>query len=156
MSALKYRVELGEEERMALQKRVRSGHDSARVLMRARVLLKSAEGMSETQIAQALDISSRTVSMVRMRFCRESLERALFDKPRPGGQRKLDGKQEAYLIAVACSQPPQGRCHWTLKLLADKVVQLDFADSISPETVRQVLKKAISSRGKKSSGAFLR
>lgn len=141
---------------MALQKRIRSGHDSARVLMRARVLLKSDDGMSETVIAQALDITSRTVSMVRKRFCQEGLERALFDKPRPGAQRKLDGKQEAFLIAVACSKPPEGREHWTLKLLANQVVQFDFAESISPETVRQVLKKATSSHGKRNSGASLR
>ncbi len=141
---------------MALQKRIRRGHDSARVLMRARVLLKSDDGMSETVIAQALDITSRTVSMVRKRFFQEGLERALFDKPRPGAQRKLDGKQEAFLIAVACSKPPEGREHWTLKLLANEVVQLDFAESISPETVRQVLKKATSSRGKRNNGASLR
>jgi transposase len=81
------------------------------------------------------------------------LERALNDRPRPGQRRKLDGKQEAHLVAVACSAAPQGRAHWTLRLLADKVVELQLADSISPETVRQVLKKTNSNPGKRRNGA---
>lgn len=156
MATLKYRVILGEEEREGLQKRIRSGHDSARVLMRARVLLKADEGIGETAIAQALEIHPRTVQKVRQRFCQGGLERALHEKSRPGAQRKLDGRQEAHLIAVACSTPPNGREHWSLKLLADEVVKLEFADSISPETVRQVLKNATSSRGKRRSGASLK
>jgi transposase len=84
---------------------------------------------------------------VRQRFVEEGLESALNERPRPGQRRKLDGKQEAHLVAVACSQAPAGHARWTLQLLADKVVELEFADSISPETVRQVLKKTNSSRG---------
>ena len=156
MASLKYRVSLEEEERKGLERRIRSGHDSARVLMRARVLLKADEGLGETAIAQALEIHPRTVEKIRQRFCQEGLERALHERPRPGAQRKLNGKQEAYLIAVACTNPPDGHEHWTLKLLAEKVVKLEFAESISPETVRQALKKTNSSRGKKRSGAFLR
>jgi transposase len=124
--------------------------------MRARVLLKADEGVGETQIAQALDIHRRTGEKVRQRYCESGLERALHEKPRPGAQRKFDGKQEAHLIAVACSTPPDGRAHWTLKLLADEVVKLELAESISPETVRQVLKKATSSHGKNRNGASLR
>ncbi len=156
MATLKYCVKLGEEERSLLRKRISIGHDGARVLMRARVLLKADEGIGETEIAQALEIHRRTVEKVRQRYYEGGLERALHDKPRPGAQRKLDGKQEAHLIAVACSNPPDGRAHWTLKLLADEVVKLEFADTISPETVRQILKKTNSSRGKKRRGAFLR
>ncbi len=156
MATLKYCVRLGEEERSLLRKRISSGHDGARVLMRARVLLKADEGTGETEIAQALEIHPRTVEKVRQRYCEGGLERALHEKPRPGAQRKLDGKQEAHLIAVACSDPPDGRQHWTLKLLADEVVKLEFTDTISPETVRQILKKTNSSHGKKRSGAFRR
>jgi transposase len=156
MAVLKYRVALEEEERAGLQKRIRSGHDGARVLMRARILLKADEGVGETAIAEALDIHPRTVEKIRRRYCEGGLARALHEKPRPGAQRKLDGKQEAHLIAVACSKPPEGREHWTLKLLADEVVKLELAESIAPETVRQILKKATSSPGRKRNGAFPR
>jgi transposase len=156
MATLKYRVTLGVEERSGLQKRIRSGSDSARVLMRARILLKADEGIGETEIAEALDVHPRTVEKVRQRYSEGGLARALHEKARPGGQRKLDGKQEAHLIAVACSTPPEGREHWTLKLLANEVVKLELAESISPETVRQILKKATSSLGRKRNGAFPR
>ena len=82
----------------------------------------------------------------------EGLEAAINDRPRPGQERKLDGKQEAHLIAFACSAAPAGHTHWTLQLLADQVVELEFADSISLETVRQMLKKTNSSRGRSRSG----
>ena len=82
----------------------------------------------------------------------EGLEAAINDRPRPGQERKLDGKQEAHLIAIACSAAPEGHTHWTLQLLADQVVELEFADSISLETVRQMLKKTNSSRGRSRSG----
>jgi transposase len=156
MAALKYRVILSDEERTGLEQRIRRGHDSARVLTRARILLKADAGKSEAEIADALEVSVVMVEQVRRRFCEGRLQRALFDKARPGAQRKLDGRQEAHLIAIACSEPPNGREHWTLKLLADEVVKLEFAESIAPETVRQILKKATSSPGKKSSGASLR
>ena len=80
------------------------------------------------------------------------LEAAINDRPRPGQERKLDGRQEAHLIAFACSAAPEGHTHWTLQLLADKVVELEFAESISLETVRQLLKKTNSSRGRRRSG----
>ena len=83
----------------------------------------------------------------------EGLEAAINDKPRPGRERKLDGKQEARLVAITCSSPPEGHVNWTLHLLADKVVELEFAGSISLETVRQILKKTNSSRGGKRNGA---
>ena len=150
MAALKYRIVLSEQEQISLHKRIRSGQDGARVLMRARILLKAHEGICETEIAEALEVSTRTVEKVRQRFYQEGLDRAMYEKPRPGGKRKFDGKQEAHFIALACSTPPDGREHWTLKLLADKVVQLELAESVSPETIRLVLKKrsqAMAKRG---------
>ena len=90
---------------------------------------------------------------MRQRFVEGGLERALNDLPRPGQRRKLDGKQEAHLVAVACSAAPEGHARWTLRLLADQVVKLELTDSISRETVRQVLKKTNSSRGGRRSGA---
>ena len=86
-------------------------------------------------------MSTATVSRIRRRFVEGGLEQGLTEKPRPGQRRKLSGKQEAHMIAVACSTPPEGHGRWTLRLLAGKVVELGFASSISPETVRQVLKK---------------
>ena len=94
-------------------------------------------------------INAATVARARKRFVEEGLEAAVNDRPRPGRQRKLDGKQEAHLVAVACSSPPEGHVNWTLHLMADKVVELEFAGSISLETVRQILKKTNSSRGGK-------
>ena len=105
MATLKYQVILGEEERDGLQKRIRSGHDSARVLMRARVLLKADEGIGETAIAQALEIHPRTVQKVRQRFCQGGLERALHERPRPGAQRKLDQLIAGSFLDLNCLEP---------------------------------------------------
>jgi transposase len=120
------------------------------------ILCKADEGLADQQIADALLVGPSTVSRVRQRFAEEGLESALNERPRPGQKRKLDGKQEAHLVAVACSLAPEGRTHWTLQLLADKVVKLELADSISPETVRQVLKKTNSNPGRRRNGAYRR
>jgi transposase len=112
--------------------------------------------LTDQQFAGALLVSPSTVVRVRQRFTEEGLERALNERARPGKKRKLDGKQEAHLVAVACTPAPEGRARWTLQLLAEKVVKLELADSISPETVRQVLKKMNSNRGRRRSGAYLR
>ena len=156
MPAIKYIVDLTNEEREQLLQLIRKGKASARKLTRARALLKADEGLSDEEVAQALHLGSATVGRVRKRFVEEGLESALNERPRPGQRIKLNGKQQAHLIAVACSHPPQGHARWTLRLLAGKVVELGWALSISPETVRQVLKKQNSSPGRKSSGAFLR
>lgn len=153
MPAKKYRVDLTENEREQLLNIARRGKSSARKVKRALILCQADEGLNDQQIAQALLVGAATVSRVRQRFVEEGLESALNERPRPGQRRKLDGKQEAHLVAVACSQAPAGHARWTLRLLADKVVELEFADSISPETVRQVLKKTNSSHGKRRSGA---
>ena len=112
-----------------------------RMVTRARVLLKADEGYTDGAIAAALEVATATVGRIRKRLVEEGLEHALREQPRPGQRRKLSGKQEAHVIAVACSTPPEGRGRWTLRLLAGKVVELGFAPSISPETVRQMLKK---------------
>jgi transposase len=151
MPAIKYIVDLTDEEREQLLQLLRKGKSAARKLTRARILLKADE-----QVAQALHVGSATVGRVRQRFVEEGLESALNERPRPGQRRKLSGKQEAHLIAVACSSPPQGHGRWSLRLLAGKVVELGLANSISPETVRKLLKKQSLSPGRKSNGASQR
>jgi transposase len=156
MPVTKYIVDLTEEEREQLLQLIRKGNSAAPKLARARILLKAAEGLSDAQIAKVLDLGTATVGWVRKRFVEEGLESALQERPRLGQRLKLDGKQQAHLLAVACTNPPQGHARWTLRLLAGRVVELGWAESISPETMRPVLKKQISSPGRKSSGAFLR
>jgi transposase len=141
MGRAKYIVELAEEERVGLRTLLRRGKASVRMVARARVLLKADEGFTDEAIGAALDVGTATVGRIRKRFVEQGLEQALREQPRPGQRRKLSGKQEAHMIAVACSTPPEGHVRWTLRLLAGKVVELGFAPSISPETVRQVLKK---------------
>jgi transposase len=148
-----YRVRLTAEERAHLGDLLSKGKAAARTLTHARILLKVDEGeagprLSDEAIAEALDINRSTVERVRIRCVEEGFEAAL--RPRPSRQlhpRKLDGAQEAHLIAVACSPAPKGRVRWSLRLLADKLVELEIVDDISHETVRQTLKKTNSSRG---------
>jgi transposase len=149
----KYIVTLEPEERELLQQLIRKGKAAARKLTRARILLKADSsagqpGWTDEQIAQALDIHYTTVANVRRRWVEQGLEAALNRRP-PTRQyeRKLDGEAEAHLIALACSGPPEGHQRWTLRLLADKMVELRYVDSVSHETVRQTLKKTSSSRG---------
>ena len=148
MPQKRYLVTLTAEERRDLGKLVSAGKRSARTLTRARALLKAdqAEGgpaWDDARIAEALGCGRRTVERVRQRFVERGLAAALAHKPqdRPSRERKFDGAAEARLIALACSEPPDGRARWTLKLLADKLVELEVFDSVSDETVRRVLKK---------------
>ncbi len=149
----KYRVTLTDEERRMLQELIASGTAAARTLTHARILLKADQsvggpGWTDEAISEALDIGIATIARVRERFVEESLEAALFRRPTTGHrQRRLDGVQEAHLIALACSPPPTGYERWTLRLLAGKLVELAYVDEVSHETVRQVLKKTNSSRG---------
>jgi len=156
MGRAKYIVDLTEEERERLRALLRGGKAPVRMVTRARVLLKADEGYTDEAVATALEVGTATVSRIRQRFVEEGLERALRERPRPGQRRRLNGKQEARLIAVACTTPPEGHGRWTLRLLAGKVVELGFAPSISPETVRQALKKTTSSPGRRKSGVFPR
>ena len=156
MPKAKYVVSLSEEERGQLVELTRRGKSPVRKVKRARILLKSSEGLTDSAVAEAVETSPSTVFRVRKRFVEEGLEQALNERPRSGHPFKLDERQEAHLIAIACSQAPEGHERWTLRLLADKVVELELVDSIGKETVRQVLKKTNSSPGERSSGAFRR
>ena len=153
MAAIKYKVKLTEPERSRLNAVSHRGKPSVRTVKRVLALLQADAGLRDREIAGVLLINAATVARVRKRFVEEGLEAAVNDRPRPGRQRKLDGRQEAHLVAVACSSPPEGHVNWTLQLLADQVVELEFAGSISLETVRQILKKTNSSRGRRKSGA---
>ena len=153
MPQKKYLVTLTPDERADLSKLVSAVRRSARTITRARILLKAdqADGgpaWPDDRIAEALDCGLRTVERVRQRFVERGLEAALGRKPqdRPSRERKLDGRAEARLIALACSEPPDGRDRWTMKLLADKLVELEVFDAVSDEAVRRVLKKTSSSR----------
>jgi hypothetical protein len=145
----KYVVELTRVERERLLKLLSSGTAPARMLNRARVLLKAdADGpdrWTDERIARALDTSVATVGRVRNRFCRQGLEAALKRSlPDRVYERSLDGRAEARLIALACSEAPEGRDRWSMRLLADKAVELGIVESLSHETVRETLKKTSS------------
>ena len=137
----KYHVTLTDEERGQLQIMLKKGKMSARRLKRAQILLKADEGWKDKEIIEALNTSRSTVERTRKRFVEGGLDRALNEDPRPGQRTKLDGRGEAHLIALACSDAPEGHARWTLRLLADKLVELGVVDAISHEAVRQSLKK---------------
>jgi transposase len=145
--AKRYLVTLTAEERVQLLRLTKQGKVSARKLTRAHVLLQADAGVSDKAIAAALHIGIATVERLRKRFVEEDLDAALSERPRPGGRRKLDGTQEAFLIALACSTPPEGRQSWTMQLLADTLVAVQVVEAISDETVRRTLKKTRSNRG---------
>jgi transposase len=144
----RYKVTLTEEERAQLQKLVSMGKSAARKLNHARILLladASPRGLKRTdqEILESLGIGVRTVERVRQRFVEEGFDAALDPKPRPKLARKLSGQIEADLVALAKSDPPKGRKRWTLRLLADQMVELKYLAEISHESVRQVLKKTV-------------
>jgi transposase len=145
----KYVVTLTAEERQALSELIASGRAAAQKLAHARILLKAdaSEGgpaWPDGRIAEAVEVGVATVERVRQRFVEQGLEASLVRKKqaRPGRERALDGRAEAKLIALACSQPPDGRKAWTMRLLADRLVELEVVPTISDETVRRCLKKA--------------
>jgi transposase len=142
-----YVVDLSEEERAPLLELTRHGTTRARRLRRAQILLAADEGATDATIAATLHVARATVERTRQRFVAGGIAGALDERPRPGARAKLDGKAEAYLVALACSDPPDGRARWTMQLLADRLVQLEQIASISDETVRRALKKTSSSRG---------
>jgi transposase len=143
----KYIVTLTEEERRTLQEMLSRGKAAARKLMHARILLKAdaavgGPGWNDEAIAEALEVGRATVERVRKEFVEEGLEAALDRrKPRRQYRRRLDGDGQAHLVALACQEPPEGRSRWTLRLLADRMVQLEYVDQISYQTVRRTLKK---------------
>jgi len=141
-------VRLTDEERSQLETLVRKGRAAALTIARARILLKAdqgdnGEGWTDAQVAEGLNVAPKTVFNVRRRWVEEGLEAAISRKKQdcPSRSRKLDGEAEAKLVATCCGPAPQGRARWTLRLLADKLVELEAVDSISPETVRSTLKK---------------
>jgi len=134
-------VILTEEERRTLETFVHRGKANARTLTRARILLKSADGWSTAALAAAFDVCEATVTNVRGRFARGGVEAVLHDKVQQHRRSALSGLQTAHLIAVACSPSPEGHDQWTVRLLAQKAVELGFATNISPTTIHELLKK---------------
>ena len=157
----KVSVHLTDDQRTALTSYTRTGTHSPRSLTRARILLLAdadgPEGRTDEEIADQLDTSRMTVTRVRQQFAAEGLDATLHRKRPTGRQyRKLDGRQEAQLVALACSSAPEGRSGWTMKLLADKLVERGVVERIDPATVWRTLKKTPSSRGSNSSGSSRR
>jgi transposase len=143
-----YVVDLTKEEKSELLKLVGKGEVRARKMNRAHILLLADEDRTDKNIAKALHTSPSTVERTRRRLVEGGLEHALNESPRPGGRRKLTGKQEAYVVALACSDPPEGKKRWSMQMLADKLVELEVVgDGISDETVRRTLKRGMLSRG---------
>jgi transposase len=136
---IRYRVDLSETERCELEAMLRGGKHAARTLKRAQILLAADAGVGDEIIATTVAVGASTVYRTKRRFVEGNLERALREEPRPGAARKLSGKDEALLVATACSSPPEGRARWTLELLSDTLVQLTTHDSLSRETVRRRL-----------------
>lgn len=153
MRQTKYAVLLTEEERAGLRTLIGAGVAPARLLTRARVLLKANQGeggaaWSDAAIAGALDLHPTTVARIRRQCVEQGVDAAL-ERKRPDRvyERSLDGRAEAHLIAIACADPPAGRDRWTLRLLADELVRLEVVGTVSYETVRRTLKQTRSSRG---------
>jgi len=149
----KYIVTLTRAERRMLQEILSRGKAAARKLMHARILLKAdagpdGPGWDDDAIVQGLEVGRATVERVRKEFVEEGLEAALTRRrPRRQYQRALDGDAEAHLVALACQKPPEGRSRWTLRLLADRMVQLEYVEQVSYQTVRRTLKKMSLSLG---------
>ncbi len=145
--AKRYRVTLADEEREWLRDLTRKGTASVRMVRRAQTLLLAAEERIDEDIAAALQIGVATVERTRRRFVEEGVEAALRERPRPGARPKLGPKQQAFVVALACTKPPEGRERWTMQLLADRVVELRIVPDITDEAIRLLLKKTGSSRG---------
>src|SRR3954463_15725688 len=145
--AKRYRVTLTDEERDRLYDLTRKGTASVRMVRRAQTLLLAAEERIDEDIAEALHIGVAPGERARRRFGGEGLEAALREQPRPGARPKLGPKQQAFVVALACTKPPEGRERWTMQLLADRVVELQIVPDITDEAIRLLLKRTSSSRG---------
>ena len=157
----KYIVRLTEEDRQGLTSITRTGKHAARKIIHAKVVLAADESLglqkTDKEIARELGIGTRTVERIRAQFVEEGLESALNRKPRTTKKPlKIRGEEEAHLIALCCSTPPAGQARWTLKLLSNRLVEMEIMESVSPATVGRALKKTNLSLGKKRNGAFLR
>lgn len=150
-----YQVNLSQSERDHLENLISSGTEKARKLTRVRILLKADAGWTDKQIVEALDVGHPTVGRIRKRYAAQGLDSAISRKtPRRQYERKLDGADEAQLIALTCGEPPEGYARWSLRLLSERLVTLEQVEieSVSHETIRQVLKKTNSSPGKTNNG----
>ena len=156
MNKWKWIVDLSDDERGEVEALLRKGKASARLLTRARILLLAAEDRADEEVAAVLHTSRSTVERIRRRFVEQGLAAALHERPRPGAVPKLDERGQATLIALACSNPPEGRTCWTMQLLANELVVRRVVGAISDEAVRRTLKKTGSSHGFRSTGAFRR
>jgi transposase len=144
----RYRVALTDEERARLRDLTRKGTASARMVRRAQTLLLADEGRTDEAIAAALHVGASTVERTRRRCVEEGPDAALAERPRP----KLGPKERAFVVALACTKPPEGRKRWTMQLLADRVVELRVVPDITDEAIRLLLKRTSSSRGSSSNG----
>ena len=147
MVAKRYRVTLTETERDRLVSLSRKRTASVRMVRRAQALLLAAEAKTDEVIAEQLRMSVTTLERLRRRFVEEGLEASLRERPRPGARPKLGPKEQAFVVALACTKPPEGRHRWTMQLLADRVVELELVPDISDEAIRRLLKRTSSSRG---------
>jgi len=152
MSKKLFIVSLSDEERQELQSFVNTGIHSARAIKRARILLLADTTLSDAQIANQVGVCPATSFRTRRRYCTEGLPATLTEKSRSGAPRRFTGRDEALLTTLACSNPPQGFARWTVRLLADRFVQLEAVETISKTTVHEWLKKTTSSPGKDGSG----
>ena len=150
----KYIIKLSQEERDTLKKIITSGRGPARMFARARILLKADQGehgpnWSDEKISDALDVTVQTIERIRKQFVEEGFDAVLSRRQytQKVSRKKIDGNVEAHLIALSCSEPPKGYVRWTLRLLADKIVELGYVETISHEAIRQTLKKTNLSRG---------
>lgn len=146
-------VIVSERDSAQLYQCVHRGHTSARTRTRAQVLLKLGAGWSEAEVSRAFDVCLNTVKRVRQRFVAGGVEAVLTDKSQERRRQALSGSQQAHLVAIACSDAPDGHDHWTLRLLASKAIELGYVERISPETIRALLRRTSSSRGSIASGA---
>jgi transposase len=138
---VKNQVKLKPKERKGLKQLISKGTEKVRKITRCRILLMAHEGKTDTYIMETLEVARNTIRTVRARYIQEGLEAAINEQPRPGAPKKFTGRQRAKITAIACSKPPEGRSRWTLRLIADKVVELEMADDISHQTVKRILKK---------------
>lgn len=156
----KYRIALTAEERIGLEHLVSGGKSAARKLTHARILLLADEGQEQacvdTEIVSALGVSLRTIARIRKRLVTEGVVAALEHRPQPPRPDKIKGDVEPTLVELACSDPPRGRCHWTLQLLVDELVVLGVVETLSTVSGWQALKKTTSTRGSSRPGVSLR
>lgn len=146
-------IHLSEEERAKVERFIRRGKVNARNIRRAHILLKSAEGWRIERIAETYHVSQATVSNVRQRYRAGGIDRVLKDKVQQNRRRALRGEEEAVLVAIACSPVPEGHDHWTLRMLRDKLIELEVVEHVSAATIQDRLNKMTLSRGSASTGA---